>query len=33
MSEQNVEWVKSIYGAFSRGDIPTVLGAFADDIE
>jgi len=23
MSEQNVEWVKGIYGAFSRGDIPT----------
>ena len=33
MSEQNVEFVKSIYGAFAQGDVPTVLGAFADDIE
>jgi ketosteroid isomerase-like protein len=33
MSEQNVEFVKGVYGAFSRGDIPTVLGAFADDVE
>ena len=33
MSEQNVEFVKGIYGAFARGDIPTVLGAFADDVE
>jgi uncharacterized protein len=33
MSEQNVEFVKSIYGAFGRGDVPAVLGAFADDIE
>jgi ketosteroid isomerase-like protein len=33
MSEQNVEFVKGIYGAFSRGDVPAVLGAFADDIE
>ena len=33
MSEQNVELVKSVYGAFARGDVPAVLGAFADDIE
>ena len=33
MSEQNVEFVKSIYGAFASGDVPTVLGAFAEDIE
>ena len=33
MSEQNVEFVKSVYGAFAQGDVPTVLGSFADDIE
>ena len=33
MSDQNVGWVKGIYDAFSQGDIPTVLGAFADDVE
>lgn len=33
MSEQNIELVKGIYGAFARGDVPAVLGAFADDIE
>jgi hypothetical protein len=33
MSEQNVELVKSVYGAFGRGDVPAVLGAFAEDIE
>jgi uncharacterized protein len=33
MSEQNVEFVKDIYAAFGRGDVPAVLGAFADDIE
>ena len=33
MSEQNVELVKGIYGAFGRGDVPAVLGAFTDDIE
>jgi ketosteroid isomerase-like protein len=33
MSEHNVEFVKGIYGAFAQGDVPTVLGAFADDIE
>jgi uncharacterized protein len=33
MSEQSVEFVKGLYGAFARGDVPAVLGAFADDIE
>ncbi len=33
MSDQNVEFVKGVYGAFARGDIPAVLGAFADDVE
>jgi hypothetical protein len=33
MSEENVELVKDVYGAFARGDVPAVLGAFADDIE
>jgi uncharacterized protein len=33
MSDQNVEFVNSIYAAFGRGDVPAVLGAFADDIE
>jgi ketosteroid isomerase-like protein len=33
MSEQNVEVVKGVYAAFARGDVPAVLGAFAEDIE
>jgi ketosteroid isomerase-like protein len=33
MSEQNVEFVKTVYDAFARGDVPAVLGAFAEDIE
>jgi ketosteroid isomerase-like protein len=33
MSEQSVDWVKGVYGAFARGDIPAVLEAFSDDIE
>jgi uncharacterized protein len=33
MTEQSVEFVKGVYGAFARGDVPAVLGAFADDIE
>ena len=33
MSEESVELVKGVYGAFARGDVPAVLGAFADDIE
>jgi hypothetical protein len=30
MSEQNIEWVKGVYGAFARGDVSAVLGAFAE---
>jgi ketosteroid isomerase-like protein len=33
MSEQSIEFVRGVYGAFARGDVPAVLGAFADDIE
>lgn len=33
MSDQNVDFVKGVYEAFDRGDVPAVLGAFADDIE
>jgi ketosteroid isomerase-like protein len=33
MSEQSVEVVKRVYAAFAEGDVPAVLGAFADDIE
>jgi ketosteroid isomerase-like protein len=33
MSEQSIELVKGVCGAFARGDVPAVLGAFADDIE
>jgi uncharacterized protein len=33
MSEQSIEIIKRIYGAFTQGDVPAVLGAFADDIE
>jgi uncharacterized protein len=33
MSEQNVELVRGVYGAFGRGDVPAVLGVFAEDIE
>jgi uncharacterized protein len=33
MSEQSVEVVKRAYAAFAEGDVPAVLGAFADDIE
>jgi ketosteroid isomerase-like protein len=33
MSEESIEFVKGVYGAFARGDVPAVLGAFADDIE
>ena len=29
MGEQNVDFVKGVYGAFARGDIPAVLGAAA----
>ena len=33
MSEQSIEFVNGVYEAFARGDVPAVLGAFADDIE
>ena len=33
MGEQSVDVVRGVYGAFARGDVPGVLGAFADDIE
>lgn len=33
MGEQSVEVLKGLYAAFGRGDVPAVLGAFADDIE
>jgi len=33
MGEQNVEFVKGLYAAFGRGDVPAVLAGFADDIE
>jgi ketosteroid isomerase-like protein len=33
MSEQSVDVVKGVYEAFGRGDVPGVLGAFAEDIE
>ena len=33
MSEQSVEVAKGIYAAFAAGDVPSVLGAFADQIE
>ena len=33
MSEQSVVVVKRAYAAFAEGDVPAVLGMFADDIE
>jgi uncharacterized protein len=33
MSEQNIALLKETYEAFGRGDVPAVLGTFADDIE
>jgi ketosteroid isomerase-like protein len=33
MADQNVEFVKGVYAAFAQGDVPAVLGAFAEDIE
>jgi ketosteroid isomerase-like protein len=33
MAEQSVEVVKAMYGAFARGDVPGVLGAFDNEIE
>ena len=33
MSGDNIALVRSLYEAFGKGDVPTVLGGFADDIE
>jgi uncharacterized protein len=33
MSEQSLEVVTRVYAAFAEGDVPAVVGAFADDIE
>jgi ketosteroid isomerase-like protein len=33
MGEQSVDMLKGLYAAFARGDVPAVLGGFADDIE
>jgi ketosteroid isomerase-like protein len=33
MSEQSVDVVKGAYAAFAEGDVPGVLGMFADEIE
>ncbi len=33
MGGENVEFVKGLYAAFGRGDVPAVLAGFADDIE
>lgn len=30
--QQNIERIQQIYGAFGRGDIPTVLGALSADV-
>jgi ketosteroid isomerase-like protein len=31
MSEQSIEVVKRVYAAFAEGDVPALLGVFADD--
>jgi ketosteroid isomerase-like protein len=33
MSQDNIALVRGLYEAFGRGDVPTVLAGFADDIE
>ena len=33
MSQANVATVRSLYEAFAKGDVPTVLGAFTPDAE
>ena len=33
MSSQNLEIVRSLYAAFAQGDVPTVLGLLAPQIE
>ena len=32
MSHENITLVRGLYEAFGRGDVPTVLAGFADDI-
>ena len=33
MSQDNIALVRGLYEAFAKGDVPAVLGGFADDIE
>lgn len=33
MSQQNVAFIQNLYQAFAKGDVPTVLGSFAPDME
>ena len=33
MSEENITFVRSLYEAFNRGDVDTVLGAFDENID
>jgi ketosteroid isomerase-like protein len=33
MSQDNIALVRSLYEAFAKGDVPTVLAGFHDDIE
>ena len=33
MSEENVALIRGLYEAFGRGDVPTVLGGFDENIE
>lgn len=33
MSQQNLETVRSLYGAIAKGDVPTVLGLLAPNVE
>lgn len=33
MAQSNVDFIREIYGAFGRGDIPTVLGTFHPEID
>ena len=33
MAEQSIDVVRGVYEALARGDVPTALGAMADDVE
>jgi ketosteroid isomerase-like protein len=33
MSDQNIAFVRSVYEAFNRGDVPAVLGSFDENID